>query len=50
MWKMLSGEYNLPLHFSACESGFIYLWEVPDGGLTEVINSPSAVLKGICQT
>ena len=47
---MLSGEYNLPLHFSACESGFIYLWEVPNRGLTEVINSPSAVLKGMCQS
>ncbi|XP_020609841.1 coronin-7-like [Orbicella faveolata] len=31
---------------TACESGFIYIWEVPDGGLTDVINSPSVVLKG----
>jgi len=50
MLKMLSGEYKLPLHLSACESGFIYIWEVPDGGLTDFINSPSVVLKGKCQT
>jgi len=46
MLKMLAGEYNLPLLLSACESGFIYIWEVPDGGLTDVINSPFVVLKG----
>ncbi|KAL9973088.1 hypothetical protein ACROYT_G019500 [Oculina patagonica] len=31
---------------TACESGFVSIWEVPDGGLTEVINTPSVVLKG----
>lgn len=51
---MLSGEHELPLHpnrgidpLSACESGFVYIWEVPDGGLTDVINAPSVVLKGL---
>ncbi|KAJ7357667.1 Coronin-7 [Desmophyllum pertusum] len=31
---------------TACESGFVSIWEVPDGGLTEIINNPSVVLKG----
>ena len=54
MQKMLSGEHKLPLHtnwgidhLSACESGFVYIWEVPDGGLTDAINTPSVVLKGL---
>lgn len=34
------------LFLSACESGFVSIWEVPDGGLTEIINNPSVVLKG----
>ena len=50
MLKMLSSENKLPLRLSACESGFIYIWEVPDGGLIDVINSPLVVLKGKCQT
>jgi len=31
---------------AACESGFISIWEIPGGGLTETINTPSVVLKG----
>lgn len=31
---------------TACESGFVTVWEVPGDGLTETINNPSVVLKG----
>lgn len=31
---------------AACESGFVSIWEIPKGGLTETINTPSVVLKG----
>ena len=37
---------NWTVYLSACESGFVNIWEVPDGGLTEIINTPSVVLKG----
>ncbi|XP_068701404.1 coronin-7-like isoform X1 [Montipora foliosa] len=30
----------------ACESGFVSVWEIPEGGLTESIDVPSVVLKG----
>lgn len=31
---------------TACESGFVTVWEVPNDGLTETINNPFVVLKG----
>ena len=34
------------LHFAACENGFVSVWEIPDGGLTENIDTPSVLLKG----
>ncbi|KAK2563477.1 Coronin-7 [Acropora cervicornis] len=30
----------------ACENGFVSVWEIPDGGLTENIDTPSVLLKG----
>lgn len=34
------------VYLSACESGFVTVWEVPNDGLTETINNPFVVLKG----
>ena len=38
--------YLLSHFFPACESGFVSIWEIPDGGLAENITSPVVVLKG----
>ena len=32
---------------TACENGYISLWKVPDGGLTEILDKPQGLLKGL---